>query len=487
MEQCIIGPNAALRYLKAYYAHIGYWQDVNPAYALAYVDKDEHIPYILEYAAALPQTRIVARIQHPLDGGFHLKPTGKDDHREYTASPKDYHDKYGALGRIDNIILNVFNEPNGFASEAELKTLNRWFVDYIKYATISKTKSVLFNWADRNPRMINGMMDGVYDDSLKLMAEHPNLFYMGMHFYGPDEVVAHLDAYVERCKFLEITPPKVIGTEFGLDKTNGKESGYKSRPEYRDGDKFARWEIEQVEGDLQPHIQSGVLVALLNFQEGNSGGWENFDTENDKAYKDEIKSAEKAGKLTARKITTRPFLKPVPKPEKARLPLRIYVQNTSINVRSGPGTEYQDCGDLVKDQPAVIFEPTQMATDGTKWSWVEYLSVSEKALGMKLGGWISMAALKFTVNPPTEEKSEQNGNSSVGIPTTTVPLESAPTPLPVTIPVFENASPTPLSVGNKGILDNPAFIEQLKIIRNALDAIIKLSEVKPVQAESVTT
>lgn len=42
--QSIIGSNAALRYLKAYDAHISYWHEVNPAYQVAYIDDPLHIP-----------------------------------------------------------------------------------------------------------------------------------------------------------------------------------------------------------------------------------------------------------------------------------------------------------------------------------------------------------------------------------------------------------------------------------------------------------
>lgn len=296
MSQSIIGSNCALRYLKAYQAHVDYWRQVNPAFQVAFIDKPEHTIYIEQYAQSLPDSMIVARIYHPLDGGFHLAPTGAGDTRHYVSSPVEYLSAYGWLGRKRNIILNVFNEPNANGSPDEMLRLTSWFIEYIPMAASSETKSVLFNWADRNPKIINGMMDSAFDNVLRLMAVHPELFYMGMHFYGPDELASHLDSYVSRCKHLGIKPPRVIGTEFGIDSTGGVERGYKSRPNYVNI--YAQWQETVVKGSLAPHIKSGVLVGLTVFQEGNSGGFEDFDTENDTAYKTEIKRAALAGELS---------------------------------------------------------------------------------------------------------------------------------------------------------------------------------------------
>lgn len=308
MIQSIIGSNAALRYLKAYDAHISYWHEVNPAYQVAYIDDPLHIPYIREYAAALPRSMIIARIYHKLDGGFHLAPTGAGDTRHYVSSPTEYLGAYGDLGKMSNIILNVMNEPNANGSPDEMLRLVEWFIGYIPLAASIGCKSVLFNWADRNPQIINGMMDSQFDDVLKMMAVHPELFYMGMHFYGPDELTSHLESYVKRCEFLKIKPPKVIGTEFGLDSTGGTERGYKSRANYKDI--YAQWQEIQVKPSTNPdnktlydYVKSGVLGGVCTFQEGNSGGFDDFDFENDSAYKTEIKRAALAGEINVPSAT----------------------------------------------------------------------------------------------------------------------------------------------------------------------------------------
>lgn len=312
MNKSIIGANVALRYLKNYQAHVDYWHEVNPAYQVAFIDKPEHVPYLLDYAAALPQSMIVARIYHPLDGGFHLAPTGAGDTRHYVSSPSEYHSAYGWLGQKENIILNIFNEPKADDSPENLMRLSSWMLDYIPIAAASKTKSVLFNWADRNPRIIDGMFDPLWDNCLRMMAAHPDLFYMGCHLYGPDEITSHLDSYVKRCQFLGIKPPKVIASEFGLDSTGGIERGYKSRSNYRDI--YAQWQETVVKGSLKPYIDSGILAGLCVFQEGNSGGFDDFDFEIDSAYKTEIKRAALAGEISVPAITPSPVPSPAPAP-----------------------------------------------------------------------------------------------------------------------------------------------------------------------------
>lgn len=387
--QSIIGSNAALRYLKAYQAHIDYWHEVNPAYQVAYVDKPEHVPYIREYAAALPNTMIVARIYHPLDGGFHLAPTGAGDTRHYVSSPAEYLGAYGDLGKMSNIILNVFNEPNSQGAPDEMLRLVEWFVDYIPLAASIGCKSVLFNWADRNPQIINGMMDSQFDDVLKMMAVHPELFYMGMHYYGPDEITSHLDSYVKRCEFLKIKPPKVIGTEFGLDSTGGAERGYKSRANYKDI--YAQWQETVVKGSLKPYIDSGVLAGLCVFQEGNSGGFDDFDFENDSGYKAEIKRAALAGEInvpsaippTPPPVVTPPY---TPDPFTSGMRYQVTVPADFINVRAAPSIIAAKLGEVPNKAVVTVFEETLVS--GEYWRRISFGTIS---------GWVSLqkGAVKF--------------------------------------------------------------------------------------------
>ena len=341
----IIGANAAIRYLKAFDAHINFWREVNPAVSLAYVDKPEHVGWIHEYAAALPNTLIVARVGHPLDGAFHLAPTAPGDTRHYIASPIDYHNQYGDLGRVSNVALSILNEPNGYAPPAETMRLVAWLTEYIGLAIASKTKSVLFNWADKHPKIVAGMWTSEYDGVLKLMSAHPELFYMGLHTYGPDEIVSVINGYLERCKFLNITPCKVIFSEWGIDSTGGVERGYKDYANYKNI--YAQWQIIQVKNALAAYIKSGILVGMCIFQEGNSGGWESFDIETDAACKAEIKRAALAGE-TAVPVTQPPVVTPPtepPKPPKLPAPKTVTL---SIDILTSMRSNYMGAADALR-------------------------------------------------------------------------------------------------------------------------------------------
>lgn len=405
MAKSIIGSNAALRYLKAYDKHITYWEEVNPAYQLAFVDKPEHVPYIREYAAALPNTMIVARIHHKLDGGLHLAPTGTNpdgtpDTRHSVSSPSEYLAAYGDLGMMDNIILNVMNEPNANGTPDEMMRLVTWFVDYIPLAASLKCKSVLFNWADKNPRIVDGMFDPQFDNVLRLMAAHPDLFFMGMHFYGPDAIHETLDAYVARCTFLGIKPSIVLGTEFGIDSIGGTNRGYKTWPNYKDI--YGQWMGVQVKPPANPtfptlsrHIASGVLGGLMIFQEGNSGGQDDFDFENNKGVKDEIKRAALAGEISVPDVPPPsppplppPLLPPPYKPEPIIVGARYQVTTPldHINIHLTPAVDGVAVGQLPNQSVITALEETLVG--GDYWRKVTFGALT---------GWISMqkGAVKF--------------------------------------------------------------------------------------------
>lgn len=398
--QSIIGSNAALRYLKAYQAHVDYWREINPAYQVAYIDKPEHVPYIREYAAALPDTMIVARIWHPLDGGFHLAPTGAGDTRHYVSSPAEYLGAYGDLGKMSNIILHVMNEPNANGTPDEMLRLVEWMITYIPLAASMGCKSVLFNWADRNPQIINGMMDSQFDDVLKMMAVHPELFYMGLHFYGPDEITSTLDSYVKRCEDLKIDPPTVIGTEFGIDSVNGSSTrGYRTWPNYKDI--YGGWLVTQVKPPVNPdnptldkYIKSGVVGGLCIFGEAHAG-FTDFDFETDTGVKATLKKAALAGELAApTPAPTLPPSTPPSTPPPVTIPpfipgmtYQITTPADYVNVRNNPSTLAVKVGEIPNKSIIIVNEESLVA--GEYWRKVQFGNVI---------GWLSMqgGAVKFS-------------------------------------------------------------------------------------------
>lgn len=364
MTKSIIGPNAAIRYLKAYNAHLDYWHQVNPAYLLGYVDNKDHAKYIQEYAAAFPDSMVVARIQHPLDGGFHLPPEDKTI-GHYVASPQNYHNDFGWLGRISNVILNVFNEPDGKADDATIARLIDWMREYIPIAVQNKTKSVLFNWGKGQPRIFGGMMDARFGDVLNLASLYPELFYMGMHFYGPEDTTESIRAYVALCDSLHITPLKVIGTEWGNDSRVG-------------GGIEAAWEISQIKHDLSEFVKSGVLVGFCRFQDGNSGGWEGYAIENDTPYKDEIKRAAQAGELEP--MATKP-LQPNYTPDTftAGMSYKVQTPGAYINLHAAPIVTGNVVGQV--DDGSIITVYEEMLVASEYWRRIGF---------GELNGWISM-------------------------------------------------------------------------------------------------
>lgn len=413
MTQSVIGSSAALRYLKNYKTHVDYWHEVNPAFQVAYVDKPEHVPYILEYAAALPKTMIVARIWHPLDGGFHLAPTGKNpdgtpDTRRMVSTPFEYLQAYGDLGKVENIILNVMNEPNANGSPDEMMRLVNWFIDYIPMAASIGCKSVLYNWADRNPKIINGLMDGQFNNSLRLMAAHPELFFMGMHFYGPDEIVSHLDSYAARCQDLKIIPPVVIGTEFGIDSIGdgSPQRGYKTWANYKDI--YGGWLVTQVKppedatkSSLWKHIKNGTLGGLCVFGEAHPG-FPDFDFEEteENGAKNIIKKAALAGEIPSYYEVVKPSPPPIPSPPPPpALPpftpgerYQITTPQDYVNIRMEASLNGAKVGDVPNKSIVTLFE--EKLIGGDYWR--------KLAFG-NLTGWVSMqkGAVQFAPYLPS--------------------------------------------------------------------------------------
>lgn len=289
----IIGFNTQLRYLK----NPSDWQEYNkriaPAYNLAYVDNVAHLPYARDYANSQPGKTVV-RLWHDLDGAFFQKPTGVGDTRYYIASPQSYLDQYGEYG-TGNMILSILNEPNGFAELNDTLRRVAWLSELLTMAARRKIQLCVYNWGDRHPKLVNSEWDSADDDILRIMAGYPDLFYMGIHLYGPDDIIPHLEGYIKRCATLGIKPNKIIISEFGLDSTGAQENGYKSRQ--WTGKQYADWQIGQVKKELRPYIERGEVVGLCVFCAGNSGGWHNFDIEPDNEYRTAIETAAKMGEL----------------------------------------------------------------------------------------------------------------------------------------------------------------------------------------------
>lgn len=415
----IIGYNAHIRYMQNYEQFVATSQRIAPAYNLAYVDSAPHLSYAKLFADSQAGQTVI-RLWHSLDGAFFQKPTAPGDTRYYIVSPQDYLDAYGAYA-TGKMILNVLNEPNGFAETSDTMRRVTWMSELLTIAARRKLQLVVYNWGDRHPEMIGDQWSGADDDILKIMANYPDLFYMGMHLYGPDDIADHLAGYVKRCETLKIVPNRVIVTEYGLDSTGGAENGYKSRK--WTGKQYADWQIGQVKGALKPFIDSGVLVGLCTYCVGNSGGWANFDVETDSEYFTTIEAAVKAGELAP--LTTKPV--DITKPEYTPAPVEVgkrYAMRSPAGYRRilhrAPMLGSESVASIPDGSIVMVLEEKAVKAD-----WWRKVSYTDK--GVTLQGWISMdgglvkfqsLTTEFTpVTPPpainTPEPAENAGNSGL--------------------------------------------------------------------------
>jgi len=292
-----------------------------PAYSVAMVDAPKDAFRIKDTAVAHPDTVIVGRIWDRLQGGFHLKPTGKgDEDKEFVASPEDVANQMDEtgfrLGIDGKTWAYVLNEPMGNGDPINLDRLGTWYSRWIDRAIGQKRRSVIYNWGDREPEIMpDGMWNARWYGQLRQMAVYPDLFMVGMHLYGPDKMTDHLQAFLKTCDYLRITSLKVLITEFGVDTDAGSATnGYHSRG--WTSEQMGQWIESQITGDLSPYIKSGLLAGLCLFTWSNHPEWSAFNISEDTGLQGYLRDAKKRGVLDApapKKATlTVPIVKPFP-------------------------------------------------------------------------------------------------------------------------------------------------------------------------------
>jgi hypothetical protein len=94
---------------------------------------------------------------------------------------------------------------------------------------------------------------------------------------------------------MDIRPPVVVGTEFGVDSTGqgDKANGYHNR--LWSGEQFLKWEGSAIRGELRPFIASRQLIGFDTFQWSEL--WGDFSPAKDKGYQDTYKTEAEAGNL----------------------------------------------------------------------------------------------------------------------------------------------------------------------------------------------
>lgn len=110
----------------------------------------------------------------------------------------------------------------------------------------------------------------------------------------------------------------------------------------------------------------------------------------------------------------KPSILTMPKPSNASRPLKAYL-NTTITGRAGAGNAYPKMDVLHKGQQITLWEPKEVASDGSVWVYFEYIFE-----GLPKGAWINSASLNITFHPPTVEV------KAVQVEGVTKPLNDAP-------------------------------------------------------------
>lgn len=273
--QSLIGMNAHLPYLRDWSLFIARMQALNPALMVGYIDNMNDAKLITRLREALPSAAIVARLYHPQDGAFHLK---RADGAEWVASPSDTINWLQVLGDGGQFI-SLLNEPGTAENTLRLTT---WLRDCMAIASGRGKRLAVANFSTGTPAIENGQWAEAFDPLLRSISGTDHA--LGVHEYLPGEPyrVGRLNAALKRCEKLNIAPPQIFVTEFGVDTDGGVTSGYKSRGWA--GDVYANMLCDTARRFYLPLAQAGIFGGAAVFSYGNSGGWEAFDVEGDPAF-----------------------------------------------------------------------------------------------------------------------------------------------------------------------------------------------------------
>lgn len=295
MIQSPLSFNAFLPKIHNYPRFIKRMQKLNPRALVALVDSDNDIPMIERLKGDLPNTKIVGRVVvEDTDGKFHQKPQAQGDTRDWVASPSDFMNRWGRLGRSGRT-LYALNEP-GTAYEAtkadevaNIERLVKWTCQTLQMGTLSDTSVCALNMGTGQPGLVNGEWDPIFDPILKLPPGTWDRHLIGLHEYLPKPGrILRLKALVKRCETLKVQPPKLLITEAGwdFDPNSGEPTwynGYRSRS--RSGEIFFNDMRTLIEVDYRPYIDAGILLAVCVFCYGcSSSRWNAYDVEEDDGF-----------------------------------------------------------------------------------------------------------------------------------------------------------------------------------------------------------
>jgi hypothetical protein len=284
--------------------------------------KEDQTVYIQEFAARYPQTLIVARVKHDHDAGYHMPPPNDPQKREYIASPIDFLNKWGHLGR-NNMTLYALNEPlaSEQTTDADVQKLIKWCTEVIELAVQRGISVTIGNFGMGQPALNKQLneWDSRFDPLLILLSKYRDHVFAGLHEYGPEEPFhwGRILFMLARCKKLGIQPPRVVVSEFGVDATTDKRNGYKARG--WSGDFYVRQMVDVYKNVYMPLVDQGIVKGTCLFSYGNSGGWGSFDVEGDQSFFDTLTNVIGSGSLKPTRPIP-PITVPDPPPDPVIVP-----------------------------------------------------------------------------------------------------------------------------------------------------------------------
>lgn len=291
METSPLGLNVARAYLKNYGQFLVNVRSAPkpPAVITACIDSNNDIPLLKQMARDLPHTKIVGRVVvKDTDGKFHLKPEAVGDNREWIASTEDFLNTWRALGR-DGMSLYCLNEPGTYYDASkpdEVERINRlvkWTCNVLTDAATENTSLTVLNMGTGHPPLDNDQWDMRLDPILRRLSLYRDIHFLGLHEYLPEQDrIGRFLAMIRRCQTLGIEPPRVIFTEGGYDSDKGDRNGYKDRKV--PGEIYFDVLTGLIERVYRPYIDAGIILGYDVFACGDSGGWKQYDVEDDRGF-----------------------------------------------------------------------------------------------------------------------------------------------------------------------------------------------------------
>jgi len=393
------GFNIHLRYVKDIGKLHERMRALNPSVCVVMVDdnpppKEDQTIYIREFAARYPQTLIVARVKHDHDAGYHKPPVNDPENRPYVASPTDFINKWGHLGR-NNMTLYALNEPlaSEKISDAEVATLIKWGSEVVELAVKQGVSVTIYNFGMGQPALNSTATewDKRFDPLLIQLSKYRDTIFLGLHEYGPDERYhwGRLEFMLARCAALKIPPPKVVITEFGVDATTDKRNGYKARG--WSGDLYMRKLVDIYSRLYMSLVDQGIVKGTCLFSYGNSGGWGSFDVEDDQSFFDTLNAATTTGDMKS----TKP---PPPAPPSVPLPgdigaaeVIMLIGANTFPLQATPNIDpKQTVGTLKNSEQVRIYRKSHAFADALNWYWIVR---SNTPAGESAFGWVAYEML----------------------------------------------------------------------------------------------